>query len=194
MVTAIDADGVDVKRGDATERIHAKTAIWAAGVKANPLGKLIAERTGAATDKMGRVMVETDCSVKGHPEILVLGDLANFPHDDGHPLPGVAQVGIQMGKYAAKLITRRLKNEPFKPFHYWDKGNMATIGRAAAVAQIGKLHVSGVIAWMMWLFIHLMYLVGFQNRIVVLLQWFYSYATFNRGARLITGQYDNFVK
>jgi NADH dehydrogenase len=187
MVTNIDSDGVDVKRGEETERIHAKTVIWAAGVKASPLGKLIAERTGAQADKMGRVMVEADCSVKGHPEILVLGDLANFSHDGGHPLPGVAQVGMQMGSYAAKLIRHRLENKPLKPFHYWDKGNMATIGRAAAVAQIGKLHVSGVIAWMMWLFIHLMYLVGFQNRLVVLLQWFYSYATFNRGARLITG-------
>jgi NADH dehydrogenase len=187
MVTGIDADGVDVKRGEDVERIQAKTVIWAAGVKANPLGKLIAERTGAETDKMGRVMVEPDCSVKGHPEILVIGDLANFSHQGGHPLPGVAQVGMQMGTYAAKLIRSRLENKPYKPFHYWDKGNMATIGRAAAVAQIGKLHVSGLIAWMMWLFIHLMYLVGFQNRLVVLLQWFYSYATFNRGARLITG-------
>jgi NADH:ubiquinone reductase (H+-translocating) len=190
MVTAIDADGVDIKVGDATERIHARTVIWAAGVKANPLGKLIAERAGAETDKMGRVIVEPDCTVKGHPEILVIGDLANFSHQGGQPLPGVAQTGIQMGRYAAKLIQRRLKKEPAKPFHYRDKGNMATIGRAAAVAQIGNLHVSGLLAWAMWLTIHLMYLVGFQNRIVVLLQWFYSYATFNRGARLITGNKD----
>jgi NADH dehydrogenase len=189
MVTAIDADGVDVKSGETTERIHAKTIIWAAGVKASPLGKLIAERTGCLTDKQGRVIVETDCSVKGHPEILVLGDLANFTQD-GAPLPGVAQTGIQMGKYAAQLVLHRIAGQPYKPFRYWDKGNMATIGRAAAVAQIGKLHVSGLIAWAMWLTIHLMYLVGFQNRIVVLLQWFYSYATFNRGARLITGNKD----
>jgi NADH dehydrogenase len=194
MVTNIDADGVDVKRGEEMERIHSKTVIWAAGVKASPLGKLIAERTGAEADKMGRVIVEPDCAVKGHPEILVLGDLANFSHQGGHPLPGVAQVGMQMGSYAAKLIRHRLENKPFKPFHYWDKGNMATIGRAAAVAQIGNLHVSGVIAWMMWLFIHLMYLVGFQNRLVVLLQWFYSYATFNRGARLITGTKDELLR
>jgi NADH dehydrogenase len=190
MVMGIDANGVDVKRGDAMERIEAKTVIWAAGVKANPLGKLVAERTGATTDRQGRVIVEPDCTVKGHPEILVIGDLANFSHQGGHPLPGVAQPGIQMGQYAAKLIQNRLRNEPTKPFHYWDKGNMATIGRAAAVAQIGSLHVSGLIAWFMWLTIHLMYLVGFQNRVVVLLQWFYSYATFNRGARLITGSKD----
>jgi NADH:ubiquinone reductase (H+-translocating) len=191
LVTAIDADGVEMKSGDVVERIHAKTIIWAAGVKASPLGKLIAERTGATADKMGRVIVEPDCTVKGRPEILVIGDLANFSHQEGgQPLPGVAQTGIQMGQYAAKLIKYRLRNLPCKPFHYWDKGNMATIGRAAAVAQIGKLHVSGLLAWMMWLTIHLMYLVGFQNRLVVLLQWFYSYATFNRGARLITGNKD----
>jgi NADH dehydrogenase len=187
MVMGIDENGVDTKRGDAMERIQAKTVIWAAGVKANPLGKLLAERTGAETDKSGRVVVEPDCTVKGHPEIFVIGDLANFSHDGGHPLPGVAQVGIQMGKYAAGLIEHRLRGEPSKPFHYWDKGNMATIGRAAAVAQIGKLHFGGLIAWAMWLFIHILYLVGFQNRVVVLLQWFYSYVTFNRGARLITG-------
>jgi NADH dehydrogenase len=189
MVTGIDAEGVEVKFGDHTERIQAKTVIWAAGVRASPLGKLIAERTGAEIDKMGRVTVEPDCTVKGHPEIFVIGDLANFL-EDGHPLPGVAQVGIQTGQYTAKLIQHRLRHEAYKPFRYWDKGNMATIGRAAAVAQVGKLHVSGLIAWLMWLFIHLMYLVGFQNRIVVLLQWFYSYATFNRGARLITGSKD----
>jgi NADH dehydrogenase len=190
MVTAIDAEGVEVKIGDKVERIHAKTIIWAAGVKASPLGKLIADRTSAAIDKMGRVIVEPDCTVDGHPEILVIGDLANFSHQGGQPLPGVAQTGIQMGQYAAKLIQHRLRNQPYRPFHYWDKGNMATIGRAAAVAQVGKLHVSGLLAWMMWLTIHLMYLVGFQNRVVVLLQWFYSYATFNRGARLITGNKD----
>jgi NADH dehydrogenase len=189
MVTAIDAEGVEVKMGDAVERIQAKTVIWAAGVKGNCLGNLIAERTGTKTDKMGRVIVEPDCSVAGFPEILVIGDLASFTQE-GQVLPGVAQVGIQMGKYAARLVQHRLEKQPYKPFHYWDKGNMATIGRAAAVAQVGKLHVSGFLAWAMWLTIHLMYLVGFQNRLIVLMQWFYSYATFNRGARLITGSKD----
>ncbi len=187
MVSAIDEHGVEYKRDDKLERVESKTVIWAAGVKASPLGKMIAQQTGAEADKGGRVVVEPDCTVKGHPEIFVIGDLANFSHDGGKPLPGVAQVGIQMGSYAAKLINARLKNETYKPFHYWDKGNMATIGRAAAVAQIGKLHVTGFIAWMMWLFIHLMYLVSYQSRLVVIIQWFYSYATFNRGARLITG-------
>jgi NADH dehydrogenase len=189
LVTNIDSDGIDYKAGDKMERIHAKTVIWAAGVKANPLGKLLATQAGAETDKSGRVVVQPDCTVKGHPEIFVVGDLANFIQD-GKPLPGVAQTGIQMGQYVAKAIQLRLGNQTVPPFRYWDKGNMATIGRAAAVAEIGKLHVSGLVAWFMWLTIHLMYLVGFQNRVVVLLQWFYSYATFNRGARLITGSKD----
>jgi NADH:ubiquinone reductase (H+-translocating) len=188
MVTAVDHEGVEVKSGDQTERIAARTVIWAAGVQANRLGKLVAEQTGAETDRMGRVVVEPDTSIKDHPEILVIGDLANFSHQTGKPLPGVAQVGIQMGSYAAKLVGHRLRNEPVKPFSYWDKGNMATIGRAAAVAEIGKLHFGGFLAWMLWLVVHLMYLVGFQNRVVVLMQWIYSYATFNRGARLITGR------
>lgn len=189
MVTEVDAEGVTVKSGDAAERIPARTVIWAAGVKASPLGKLLAEQTGAELDRLGRVVVEPDTSIKGHPEILVIGDLASFSHQaSGKPLPGVAQVGIQMGNYAAKLIRHRLQNEPMEPFSYWDKGNMATIGRAAAVAEIGKLHFSGFFAWALWLVVHLMYLVGFQNRVVVLLQWIYSYATFNRGARLITGK------
>jgi NADH dehydrogenase len=182
MVTAIDDDGVTMKHGDTAERVESKTVIWAAGVRAHPLGKMLGE-----TDKMGRVIVEPDLSVPGHPEILVIGDLANFHHQDGKPLPGVSPVAIQMGQYAAKLIRKRLAGEPYKSFHYWDKGSMATIGRAAAVAEIGKLHFSGLVAWLLWLFVHLMYLVGFQNRLVVLMQWFYSYATFNRGARLITG-------
>ncbi len=187
MVTGIDENGVTVKSGDKEDRIEAKTVIWGAGVKASPLGKMIVDQTGAETDKMGRVVVEKDLSVKGHPEILVIGDLANFPHQTGKPLPGVAQVGIQMGTYAAKLIQGRLKQETVKPFSYWDKGNMATIGKASAVAQIGKLHFGGLLAWLLWLFVHVMYLVGFQNRLVVLMEWFYNYVTMNRGARLITG-------
>ncbi|MDQ6677950.1 MAG: NAD(P)/FAD-dependent oxidoreductase [Acidobacteriota bacterium] len=187
MVTEIDKDGVTVKSNGREERIAAKTVIWAAGVRASPLGKMLGEQTGAEVDKMGRVVVEPDLSLRGHPEILVIGDLASFSYQTGKPLPGVAQVAIQMGAYAAKLVRARLNKETIKPFHYWDKGNMATIGRAAAVAQIGKLHVSGLLAWILWLFIHLMYLVGFQNRIVVLLEWIYNYVTMNRGARLITG-------
>lgn len=188
IVTAIDEDGVTVKSGDKEDRIPTKTVIWGAGVRATPLGKILGDLTGAAVDRGGRVAVEPDLSLHGHPEILVLGDIANFSHQGGKPLPGVAQVGIQMGVYAAKLVKARLNQKTIKPFRYWDKGNMATIGKAAAVAQIGKLHFGGLLAWLLWLFIHLMYLVGFQNRVVVLLEWFYSYLTMNRGARLITGE------
>ncbi len=187
MVTAIDENGVSVKCGDQEDQIVAKTVIWAAGVKASPLGKLLGEQTGVVVDKSGRVVVEPDLTLRGHPEILVIGDLASFSHQTGKPLPGVAQVGIQMGTYAAKLVKSRLNQETIKPFHYWDKGNMATIGKAAAVAQIGPLHFGGLFAWLLWLFIHLMYLVGFSNRLTVLIEWFYSYVTMNRGARLITG-------
>jgi NADH:ubiquinone reductase (H+-translocating) len=190
MVTGIDAESVTVKAGEETRRIEARTVIWAAGVRASPLGKLLAEQTGAELDRGGRVAVGPDCSLPGHTEILVIGDLANFTQD-GKPLPGVAQVGMQMGSYAAKLIQSRLRDETFRPFHYWDKGNMATIGRAAAVADIGKLHFGGTVAWLLWLFVHLMYLVGFQNRIVVMMQWVYAYVTMNRGARLITGEPDH---
>jgi NADH dehydrogenase len=188
MVTEIDDLGVTVKAADGTvTRIVTRTAIWGAGVKASPLGRILSEQTGAELDKGGRVKVEKDCSLRGHPEILVIGDLANFTQD-GKSLPGVAPVGIQMGPYAAKLIASRLRDETFRPFRYWDKGSMATIGRAAAVAQIGKLHFGGLVAWLLWLFVHLMYLVGFQNRLVVMMQWVYAYFTMNRGARLITGE------
>ena len=187
MAVAMDHDGVTVKEGDKEIRISAKTVIWAAGVRASPLGKMLADQTGVESDRMGRVTVESDCSLKGHPEILVIGDLAIFTHQNGKPLPGVAQVGIQMGKYSAKLVKARLAGRTIGPFHYFDKGNMATIGRAAAVAQIGKLHFAGLPAWLLWLFVHLLYLVGFQNRIVVLIEWIYDYITYNRGARLITG-------
>ena len=185
-VTGIDVNGVTIKSGDQMDRIAAKTVIWGAGVKASPLGKILGEQTGVELDKGGRLKVEPDLSLRGHPEILVIGDLTNFIQD-GKPLPGVAQVGIQMGTYAAKLVKARLGQETMKPFSYWDKGNMATIGKAAAVAQIGKLHFSGLLAWLLWLFVHLMYLVGFQNRVVVFMEWVYNYVTMNRGARLITG-------
>ena len=186
MVTGIEEGAVTVKLESGERRIPTDTIIWGAGVKASPLGKIIADQTGADLDKGGRVVVEQDCSVRGHPEILVIGDLANFTQD-GKPVPGVAQVGIQMGTYAAKLIESRLGGATYRPFRYWDKGNMATIGRAAAVAEIGRLHFGGLLAWLLWLFVHLLYLVGFQNRIVVMMQWVYAYVTMNRGARLITG-------
>ncbi|MDQ2947864.1 MAG: NAD(P)/FAD-dependent oxidoreductase [Acidobacteriota bacterium] len=187
-VTEIDDHGVTLNDG---ERIQARTVIWAAGVRASPLGALLAERTGAKLDPGGRIAVNDDCSIPWYPDIFVIGDLARF-EQDGKPLAGVAQVAMQQGGYVAKLIGKRLKGggspSQGKPFRYFDKGNLAVIGRAAAVAQIGKLHFSGLFAWLIWLFIHLMYLVEFSNRLLVFVHWGYLYLTFNRGARLITGK------
>ena len=187
-VTAVDETGVTVRQNGESKHIAARTVLWAAGVQASPLGRILADRTGVPLDRAGRVLVEPDLTIAGHPEILVIGDLANFSHQTGKPLPGVAPVAIQQGGYAGNLIRKRLAGEPVAPFRYWDKGNLATIGRAAAVADFGRIHIAGLIAWLVWLFVHLMYLVGFDNRLVVFFKWAYSYLTFNRGARLITGQ------
>jgi len=187
MVTGIDETGVTIRRGSQTEHIPARTVIWAAGVQASPLGRMLAERAGAELDRVGRVIVEPDLTIAGHPEILVIGDLANFSHQTGNPLPGVAPVAMQEGRYAADLVRRRLEGKTVEPFHYWDKGSLATIGRAAAVADFGRIHIAGYFAWLTWLFVHLMYLVGFDNRLLVFIKWAYNYFTRNRGARLITG-------
>jgi len=188
LATDIDPEGVTIQVNGVAQRISSRTVLWAAGVKASPLGAILAKEAGIALDRGGRVIVEPDLSVPGHPEILVLGDLANFSHQGGRPLPGVAPVAIQQGQYAAGLIQKRLQNERVEPFSYWDKGNLATIGRRSAVADFGFTRFSGPIAWLAWLFIHLMYLVGFENRVVVLIRWTYNYVTRNRGARLITGE------
>jgi len=189
-VTAVEETGVTVQRSGESKHISARTILWAAGVAASPLGRILADRTGVTLDRAGRVLVEPDLTIGGHPEILVIGDLANFSYQTGKPLPGVAPVAIQQGGYVGKLIRARLAGKPVPPFSYWDKGNLATIGRAAAVADFGRIHIAGLIAWLVWLFVHLMYLVGFDNRLVVFFKWAYSYLTFNRGARLITGQED----
>jgi NADH dehydrogenase len=169
------------------ERIPTRTVIWAAGVRSSPLGRMIAEGTGAQLDRGGRVVVEPDLTVPGHPEIFIVGDLAHA-EQDGKPLPGLAPVAMQQGRYAARVIMDRLKGEVSpKPFRYFDKGNLATIGRAKAVGELGNFHFSGWLAWITWLFVHLAYLIGFQNRLLVLIQWAFSYFTFNRRARLITG-------
>jgi len=187
-VTEIDDQGVTVKSGDKTDRIQTHTVLWAAGVRANRLGKILGERAGAQLDKAGRVLVEPDLSLKGHPEIFVIGDLASFTHQGGKPLPGVAPVAMQEGRYVAQLIRRRIEGkEAGKPFHYFNKGNLATIGRNKAVADFGFIHISGFFAWFTWVFVHLMYLVEFENRMLVLTEWVYNYVTRNRGARLITG-------
>ncbi|HWB98865.1 MAG TPA: NAD(P)/FAD-dependent oxidoreductase [Bryobacteraceae bacterium] len=190
VVTNVDANGVTVRIGEETERIPTHTVLWAAGVQASPLGKILAERAAAPLDRAGRVIVEPDLSVPGHPEILVIGDLANFSHQTGKPLPGVAPVAMAQGRYVARLITARQKGKVLPPFHYFNKGNLATVGRNEAVADFGKVRLSGFIAWVAWLFVHLMYLVEFDNRLLVLTEWVYNYITRNRGARLITGSAD----
>jgi len=187
MVTEVDESGVTVKIGGAEKRIATRTVLWAAGVRASSLGKLLADRTGAALDRAGRLMVEPDLSIAGHPEILIVGDLAHF-EQDGKMVPGVAPTAIQEGEYAAHLIARRLRNEKAEPFHYWDKGSLATIGRNSAVAQIGPFQFSGYLAWLIWLFVHILYIVQFESRVLIVFKWAYDYFTHNRGARLITGE------
>jgi NADH:quinone reductase (non-electrogenic) len=189
MVVGISKDSVTIREGERTEIIPTRTILWAAGVLASPLGRILADEAGAKLDKAGRVVVASDCTVAGHPEIFVIGDLANFSHETGDPLPGIAQPAIQQGHYVASVIRRRLRGEKvFKPFHYLDKGNLATIGRGAAVADLNWVHLSGFPAWLIWIFIHLLYIVQFQNRLLVLLQWAGSYVTHGRSARLITGK------
>jgi NADH:ubiquinone reductase (H+-translocating) len=188
VVTEVSVDWVKIRCGNEERKIPARTVLWAAGVAASPLGRKIAAGTGVTLDKVGRVVVEPDLTVKGHPEIFVIGDLANFPHQTGTPLPGVAPVAMQQGRYVARVITRRLRGEMMPPFVYRDKGSLATIGRAAAVADFGRLHFSGYFAWLIWLFVHLMYIVEFENRLLVFVQWAWNYFTRNRAARLITGK------
>jgi NADH dehydrogenase len=187
-VTDLDKTGVAIRTGDSVQRIAAKTVLWAAGVAPSGLGKIVADRTGAPLDKTGRLVVGPDLTLPGHPEIFVIGDLANFSHQTGEPLGGLAAVAMAEGRYVARAIQARLRGETPRPFHYLDKGTLATIGRNKAVAQFGRLHISGPIAWFVWLFVHLMYLVEFDNRLLVLVQWVYNYVTRNRGARLITGR------
>ncbi|MGD0543440.1 MAG: NAD(P)/FAD-dependent oxidoreductase [Candidatus Acidiferrales bacterium] len=188
MVTDVKADSVTIREGGRTESIPTRTVLWAAGVLASPLGIILSRTAGAPVDKVGRVLVNPDLSVPGHPEIFVIGDLANFSHQTGKPLPGVAQPAIQQGHYVGKAIQARLRHKTLSPFHYFDKGNMATIGRGAAVADLNWLQISGLPAWLIWIFIHLLYIVQFQNRLLVLLQWAWLYITFDRSARLITGE------
>ena len=188
MATEIDESGVTYRRGDTVEKLVAKTVIWAGGVTATSFGNKLAERTKAETDRSGRIKVRPDLTIPNYPDIFVLGDLALAQGKNGKTLPGVAQVAIQSGAYAARAIRDRVagkKNLP--PFHYFDKGDMAVIGRASAVANIFGLQVWGLPAWLIWLFIHLMYIVEFQNRVLVFIQWGFEYLTFSRGARLITG-------
>jgi NADH dehydrogenase len=177
-VTDIDEGGVSV----GGERIEAATVLWAAGVAASPLARSL----GAPLDRAGRVRVNPDLTVPGHPELFVIGDLAAVEREDGTLVPGLAPAAIQEGRHAARAIARSLRGEAPARFHYRDKGVLATIGRAAAVARIGRLQFSGLLAWLAWLFVHILFLIGFRNRVAVILQWAWSYLTFKRGARLIT--------
>lgn len=187
MVTGIHSDDVELKSAAGAEKFPTHTVLWAAGVEASPLAKSLAEATGAAIDRAGRIVVEPDLSLRGHPEVFVLGDMANYSHQGGKPLPGVAPVAIQQGRFVARLIDARLNGRTLPKFHYRDLGSLATIGRSAAVADFGRLMFSGFFAWLLWLFIHLMNLVSFRNRLLVFIQWAWNYFTYDRAARLITG-------
>lgn len=178
MVTNVQPDCVTV----GTERIPATVILWSAGVSASPLGKML----GAPTDRAGRVLVNPDLTVPDHPEIFVVGDLAASKMKNGALVPGLAPAAIQMGKFAARQIKRALKNQAREEFHYVDKGTLATIGRSKAVADLGKLHFSGLFAWLTWLFVHLLFLIGFRNRFMVMAEWAWDYITYNHSARLIT--------
>jgi len=188
MVTEIDAEGVTVKDDAGHERIAARTVIWAAGVAMSDFGRQLAQRTNAEVLKPGRIRVNPNLTIPNFPDIFVIGDLAYATKPDGTLLPGVAQVAIQGGAYAAKTILKRMKGQrDSKPFHYFDKGDLAVIGRGAAVANIFGFQLSGFPAWLVWLFIHLMYIVEFQSRLLVFIEWGFLYLTSNRGAMLITG-------
>ena len=193
-VTAIDGGGVTMITKGGEDHIAARTVLWAAGVQASPLGKILAERTGVGLDAAGRVGVDGWLAVPGHPQILVVGDLARVVQD-GAQVPGVAPAAMQQGRYAARLMAERLRGQTsgqtrgqtIPAFRYRDKGSLATIGRNRAVAMIGRFRFTGYIAWLLWRFIHLLYIVEFESRVLIAIQWGFAYFTFNRGARLITG-------
>ena len=193
----IHSDHVIVSQGGTSKRLDTRTVIWAAGVKASPLGKRLAEAMKAPDkiDRGGRMAVDSQCAVVGHPNIFVIGDMAAFSILDGKTLPGVAPVAVQQGDFVGSLISKSVRgSRPTKPFKYWDKGNMATIGRSHAIVEAGRIRLSGRIAWLAWLFIHIMYLARFENRVLVLFQWFWNYITRNRTARLITGAEEQNVQ
>ncbi len=190
-VVGVDGESVTIDAGSGeADRVPTRTVIWAAGVTASSLGARLAELTGAESDRAGRVTVDADLTLPGHPEVFALGDMVRVRRPDGatEVLPGVAPVAMQQGRYAAKVVLARLRSRETRPFRYRDKGNLATIGRAAAVADLKGLKLSGFVAWVVWLTVHLFYLVGGQNRILVFIRWSVSFLTRGRGARLITGE------
>jgi NADH dehydrogenase len=183
-IHATDLSDAGLQVGD--EFIPCRVKVWAAGNAASFVGKT----TGAAVDRAGRVIVNEDLTIPGHREVQVIGDLANFSHDGGKPLPGVSPVAMQQGRHAARNILAMMDGQEPERFHYWNKGSMATIGRNRAVADVGWFHFSGLLAWLAWLFVHIIFLVGFRNRLAVLMQWAWAYVTFNKGARLITRNFQ----
>jgi len=183
-VTDITADHVTYEWDGTTHQLHSDVILWGAGVQGSPLGKALAETTGVPLDRGGRILVQPDLTIPGQPNIIVIGDLAHV-EQDGQLVPGIAPAAMQMGTYAARLIRARLRGHGLQPFHYHNKGTMATIGRGAAVADLGWLRLSGYPAWLAWLFLHLVFLVGFENKFLVLLQWAWNYLTKARSARLI---------
>jgi NADH dehydrogenase len=189
-VTDLDDESVTLRAADGSEeRIPTYTIVWAAGVLASELASLLAQQAGLDVDRTGHVEVSEDLSLPGHPEVLAIGDMVRIRQASGPPiaLPGLAPVAMQEGRHAAAVVDDRLQGRPGRPFHYFDKGNLATIGRARAVADIKGIHLSGFIAWITWLTVHLFYLIGFENRLLVLIRWAFSFATHGRGARLIAG-------
>ena len=188
MVHELTRDGISYQVNGSTETLSSKTVIWAGGVTVSPLAKTLVKRTGAETDRGGRIKVGPDLTIANFPDIFVIGDMAFSIDKHGQPLQGVAQVAMQGGAYAAKAIVRKVKGKPKPaPFDYFDKGNLAVIGRAAAVANVFGVHLWGLPAWLVWAFVHLMYIVEFQSRVLVFVQWAIQDITFSRGARLITG-------
>jgi NADH dehydrogenase len=189
-VVGIDPESVTTQTRDgARTRIATKTVIWAAGVTASPLARMLGDASGAEVDRSGRLTVEADLTLSGHPEVLAIGDMVRVRDartGEPHVLPGVAPVAMQQGRFVGRLIGERLRGHSTVPFHYHDKGNLATIGRAHAVADIRGLHLGGFPAWLTWLVVHLFYLIGFENRLLVIVRWAYSFFTRGRGARLIT--------
>jgi len=188
LVTNIEDNVVSIRRGEQIEQIPAQTILWAAGMKASGMGQVLAEGTGAQLDRAGRVIVNPDLSVSEHPNIFVIGDLANFSHQNGKPLPGVAPVAMQEGLYVARLIEKRLKGNTLPAFHYKDYGSLAVIGRNSAVVDLGFIKFSGFPAWLAWIFVHILFLIEFDNKLIVMIQWGWDYFTRKRGARLITNQ------
>ncbi|NEQ67729.1 MAG: NAD(P)/FAD-dependent oxidoreductase, partial [Symploca sp. SIO2D2] len=190
LVTNIEGNLVTTRQGEEIEQISAQTILWAAGMKASGMGAILGETTGVELDRAGRVMVQPDLSLAGYPNIFVIGDLANFPHqnDNGKPLPGVAPVAMQQGNYVARLLKKQLQEKTLPPFHYKDYGSLAVIGRNTAVADLGFIKFAGFPAWLAWVFIHILFLIEFDNKLLVMIQWGWDYLTCQGGARLITNQ------